>query len=302
LRVTRKHLLLLAGILCGALIGGSAAFELAEHAQLEQGIAGLDLYAERLLSTGKHFAQETDRAVQAVLDDRLDFCSDQEIAFMRDFVYNSANVKNIGRVQDGKLYCSANLGRLATPAPLPDPDISESADFIFINLPSMISGKSSGFVTVAGGVAVALNPELYKSLDEPPLIYSGLFHSVSDNRMLRGFGHGMLLTAAEIVAGRLIERDGVFYLPRCKPRGMFCVIAAEPRRDMLAGNFGLRLLFLVSGDGFGASLALVLALLYQRERSLRAESSPRGGQCARITAPSILSADVAEGIGRRLLP
>jgi sensor c-di-GMP phosphodiesterase-like protein len=86
--------------------------------------------------------------------------------------------------------------------------------------------------------------------------------------MLRGFGHGMLLTAAEIVAGRLIERDGVFYLPRCKPRGMFCVIAAEPRRDMLAGNFGLRLLFLVSGAGFGASLALVLALLYQRERSL----------------------------------
>jgi hypothetical protein len=42
--------------------------------------------------------------------------------------------------------------------------------------------------------------------------------------------------------------------------------------------------------------------VYERERTFRAESSPVGGQRVRITAASILRADVADRIGRRLLP
>ncbi len=268
MRVGRRHLLLLAALLCGALIGGSTAFVVAERAQLRQGEAALGLYAERLLAIGVEFAQETDRAVTAVADDRLAPCSDAEIGFMRDFVYNSASVKNIGRIQDGRLQCSTNLGRLDDPAPLPSPGISVGGTDIYIDLPSMISGNSKGFVTVAGGIAVALNPGLYQGIDQPPMTYSGLFRGFADARVLRGFGHDMPLTAAEIIAGQLLERGGIFYLPSCSDQAMFCVIAAEPQHDMMAARGVLRPFFLASGAGFGASLALVLALLYLRERSL----------------------------------
>ena len=47
---------------------------------------------------------------------------------------------------------------------------------------------------------------------------------------------------------------------------------------------------------------LTVQRIYQRERTLRSESSPVGRQCFRITAALTLSADVAEGIGRRLSP
>ena len=52
----------------------------------------------------------------------------------------------------------------------------------------------------------------------------------------------------------------------------------------------------------GLDGGLTVQRVYQRERTLRAESSPSGGRRVRITAASTLNADVAAGIGRHFLP
>jgi hypothetical protein len=53
----------------------------------------------------------------------------------------------------------------------------------------------------------------------------------------------------------------------------------------------------------GLDGGLTVQRVYQRERTLRAESPPAGGQRVRITTASTLGADVAnEKIGRRLSP
>ncbi len=103
----------------------------------------------------------------------------------------------------------------------------------------MMSSRSAGFVTETGGVAIALNPELYKSLDEPPLSYSGLFHSWTSDHVLHAFGHAMPLAPEEIVAGHLLDGT-VSCISRVVRAGQCSASsAAESRRDVLTGDVAL---------------------------------------------------------------
>jgi sensor c-di-GMP phosphodiesterase-like protein len=255
-------------LLCGIALGALIAFSIARTIQVREGKVALGKYADRLTRSGVQLSQETDNAVTAVLRDGMPACSDDELGFMRDLVYNAANIKDIGRVRDGRLICSTGLGRLAEPRAEMAPDMTVGETKIYTLVQLALSDHSRGFVTEMHGVSVVLNPDAYKSLDEPPMYYSGLLYDRANHRVLPSFGHGTPLNTDDVIAGRLVERDGVFYQPECAAAGMVCAVAAEKRSSMLAGNSALVVGFLAGGGLLGGALALIVMLMYQRERSI----------------------------------
>lgn len=252
----------------GAVAGIAVAFSIAHLVQLRLGRIALAGYAQRLESSGLRLAKEEDETTNAVENANLPFCSDAEIALMRNLTYRAEDVKEIERTRDGKVQCTAGLGRLARPAAMPGPSLAipDMNVYAFAGLPFATDGQA--FIVERDGTAVVMNPDAFKNLDEPPLHYSGLLFDRLNMRVLRGFGHAMPLTNAEVAHDAFLERDGVFYRVQCAKRAMFCVVAAESRADMLSRTRWQSAALCVGGAAAGVGSALILILFYRRQQTL----------------------------------
>src|SRR5579871_3182874 len=98
--------LLVGGTLLGATLASIIAYDL----RLQEGRQELQGYADRLIHSSEQAAAEQSQAVNAVLHDGFPACSDQDLAFMRDYVFHSAQIRDMGRLKDGHLYCTSGVG------------------------------------------------------------------------------------------------------------------------------------------------------------------------------------------------
>ena len=258
-------------VLCGIGLGVVLADSIAHAIRLQEGRAELKDYALRLVKAGDMLGDEDTQAITAVTNDHLPFCSDKEIEFLRAYVFHSAHVRDLGHTKDGKLYCSAGVGRLAVPAPTLAPDVLTGGLKLNLSAPLSISSKTIGFVVEKNDVALVLNPDAIGNFEEPPKFFSGFLFDRQANSLTQTFGPQVPLSKEELVAGKLIERDGVFYQPLCSDTSLVCQVAAESRADVLARKGFLLVGFLIGGALLGIALALILILFLHRQRSLEAQ-------------------------------
>jgi sensor c-di-GMP phosphodiesterase-like protein len=265
----RRNIAQAALIFLGMALGISTAFLIARMIRLKEGRAELRDYARRLVKIGDQLGLEDDQARAAVLHDNLPFCSDQEIAFMRDYVFRSAHIRDIGRVKDDKLYCTSAIGRLKTPIVKAPADITSGNVRIYLRFPLLISSSTFGLIIESNGVSNVLNPDTIHTVQEPPKFYGSFLFDRHNNRIFQTDGPSIPLTLNEIVAGNPIERNGVFYQPLCSKTPMVCSVAAESRDNLLAaGGGGLFRGFLTGGVLLGTALALILILFQKRQFSV----------------------------------
>jgi sensor c-di-GMP phosphodiesterase-like protein len=255
-------------LLCGCAAGLASAHLIVRAVQLHVGLTDLGIYATGLLGRGDHLAHETDEAVNLIATDNLPFCSDQELALMRKFVYNATDVRDIGRVKDHRLYCSTGIGRLATPTPMHTPDIEADDIRVFTSIPLVIAKHTTGLVTETRGVSIVVNPATYTDLDEGPYSFTGYFFDRTGGHVFPVMGHPVPLTSAEVIAARRIERNGIFYLPLCGQQTRICIVAAESRAVILSRNHPLSTGFQFAGGLLGTAFALIVILIYRRQQSL----------------------------------
>jgi len=123
----RKHLLeisigMIAAIICGALIGYFASRALV----LQMTQARLRQYAQQTLTEADTASLESRSMLAAMKTAQASFCSDDDIASFRNLIFLSEYLKEAGRIRDGRIECSAKLGRLKDSIPLPKPDFVRS--------------------------------------------------------------------------------------------------------------------------------------------------------------------------------
>ncbi len=92
-----------AGALCGYLLGHALA--------LRQVEARLDHFANRILLESVTSSAES-RAILATMNTSpYAFCSDTEIEYFRQLIFQSQFLKAAGRMRDGRIECSTTSGR-----------------------------------------------------------------------------------------------------------------------------------------------------------------------------------------------
>lgn len=262
-------------------MGAIAAYEAAGFLELRLAKEALFQYAENTLRVADASAEEARAAARAFEDDHLPFCSAEEIAQMRRFAYDAVYVKDVGRVRDGFLYCTSGLGKLAKPLPMPKPVLSYFNPTLSAQVQVMPSNAlalaphSRGIIAEMNGVSVVVNPALYASLDNPPMHITGLLRDWQHQVVALAFGRPEPLSTAEVLGGRMVERDGVLYQPLCSPQYGVCVVASESRADMLARPHGYYVSFPATSVWFttvgallGVSIASSILLFLHRQRSL----------------------------------
>jgi len=258
-------------VLCGIALGAVVAYVVAYAIQLREGRTELREYAGRLITGADQLAVEDIQAIELVSHDNLLFCSDQELAFMRDYVYKAPRIRDLGRTKDGLIYCTASIGRLPEPQKMPAPDDTYRGLQNFVHVPLMISRQSTGFMVEGHGVTVVISPTAIASLGEPPKYYSSMLCDRPTRRMIHTSGPPIPLSWDEVVGSRLIQRNGNFYQPQCSKLTVVCRVAIESRADILARGRSLRTGSLIVGAILGGALGLMLMQFYEGQRSMESQ-------------------------------
>lgn len=227
----------------------------------------LDHYADQIAASGERLQEEIHQTIKAVENDGLPLCSNAELAFMRQWVYNSPNVRDIGRLQNEALLCSSGVGRLEVPLISGTPDAYLNAFKYYIARPLRISPTSRGIVVADPQVSIVINPRDLRVLDQPPLTFGIWLNVPSEGVLKYSAGHEFPISPHQIVSGKRFLSGGALYRSLCPRETPACYVVAEPLAAVQPAN-GLLLATAVGGALFGAGGALMVVLYLQTQRSL----------------------------------
>ena len=258
-------------LLAGCILGVAVAFWAAERTAIRTGWKDLGRYADRVAKISDQIDVETAGAISAVTHDHLQFCSDPELAFLRNYVFHSQFIRDLGRTEDGLLYCTTGLGRLDPEVTSEPPDIVSGGTMIRKRISLVLAQPEMGMVMERDGVSIVLNPNLFKSLEEPPKHYSALYFDQNQERMLAIDRQPGTLSGHDLIVGAPVQRDGVLYEPRCSRSRMKCVVAFESKRDVLASRRRLFAWSVPLGGLLGIGLGWGVLLLQRSRRSMKSQ-------------------------------
>lgn len=193
------------------------------------------------------------------------FCSAAELEQMRERVFLTRFIKDIGRVRGGALHCSAALQTLPSPAIIAPPDlVSRQGLSVHAAEALLVVRHSRAPILGEGEANVVLDPD---ALSHDVLVgidfvagYLG-----ADGRFVRLFGKPLALGSAELQAGRPVDRDGTLFHPACDGDRSICVVTSLPKSEILRLQWPI----IAAVGSLGAIIGLGLGLLIIHRQTAR---------------------------------
>ncbi len=234
-------------------------------------------YDNRLLQYAESFNTEINDTLDAVNASPYPFCSDEDITRLRTLVFHGHLVKDIGRVRDGKLYCTSVDGRLEHPQEQRPPDIvTPSGRKISLNVPLVSAPGILGDITQSGEATFVAAHDAFGHLHEAPMTYTTTLTNRISRQVLRTAGDPLRLTDAEVLGERKLIRGGSLYVARCSEQFAPCMVAGVTLRDAWRMNNSVigGFVFICSLGGLALGFTVLLqpqkrSLAKQLRRALR---------------------------------
>jgi len=251
---------LLAGS-CGALAGYLAGCAVA----VRRAEGSLKSYATRAIGEAEAASAESRRLLSTMNASSFSSCSEAEIAWLRNLIYQSENLKEAGRMRDGKVECSATLGRLTQPIQVPAPDFSQQDG---TKVYKRFAPFQMGDLSVAGlqlgdsYVVFSPYPQLHRELAPIHFTSTGKDDPSRLSGTLQEPGWQVLTTNGEARVGDTL------YATRCSSRYFNCVTDYISIPDALRTGQREMAACIVLGGAAGAFAGFLLSLLYRRSRGI----------------------------------
>ena len=248
-------------IVCGLGAGAFAGYFLGRALILKQAEARLEQYAIRIVEATERSTAESRHVLAAMNSSQYAVCSDAEMSYFGNLIYESQYLKAAGRMHDGRIVCSTSQGRVARSVDRVKPGILQrDGTWLYLNLAPFRVGKEVAPAVQAGDAFVVYSPYRWKSL-----IDSSMQLTMTDLDIKSA---GAALPARLITNGQFRD-NGVLYGTHCTSNGGAICVAAhisvaralETSRLELGG-------FIALGQLTGALLGLVCAIFYQRQHDL----------------------------------
>jgi sensor c-di-GMP phosphodiesterase-like protein len=264
-RVLIRLVAALAGTLGGLLAGHIAVRVLA----LRQAQIALDQKVDRILVQEEAGAAESREVLAEMNRTPGALCSPEDREFLRMLLYRARYLKDGGRMEGGRLDCSARLNDSDLPSAALTPDmVRHDGTKVYRNLQPF---NIPGYVVVAiqlGNSFVVYNPyhedALHKAFD--PYYVTDIDISTGQAEPILG---GTLPAPAAILTrdGRARVGD-TMYSTRCSTRFTSCITAYESIQGVLGSDPIVHDSYVAICGMAGGFGGLLLALAYHRNRSL----------------------------------
>ena len=268
---SRKHRILfsLATTICLAACGTIVGYLLASAITLRITEARLDRYATQLMEDGEASSAELRTVLAAIGVSSHRSCSGDEIRYFRALIFESEYMKDAGRMRDGRIECSAALGKLATPKEQISADFTQQDGTVYYK--DLAPYRNPDLTILAlqfGDSYVVFTPLTRMHLEPFPLNY---VETVTDAPSQKT---GSLLGEPPQADNTILTKEGWYrrvetlFATRCSIRYFHCVTAYTSMPEIIATHRtrfdGCVLLCAL----LSALLGFVSSLLYRRNKSI----------------------------------
>jgi sensor c-di-GMP phosphodiesterase-like protein len=229
----------------------------------------LDQYAIRIRREAETATAES-RALLATLNaSPYSFCSDAEIAWMRKLIFQSEYLKDGGHMRDGRIDCSATLGRLSEAGPQYKPAFSrQDGTRVYLNLPPLRVGDHTVVSVQLGDSFMVYSPYNLKDLGSASMHFTVSEVDIPSGQTGRLVGDPTDARASILTReGRSREGD-TLYVTRCSTRYTSCMTAFISIPDALLVDRGEFRAYIALSGLCGALFGLACSLLYRRSQSM----------------------------------
>lgn len=249
--------------LFGAVLGATGGYWLYHVSRVRAANLAVSNYASDLIDRAKGYGAELRVIRRAFNPSGFAFCSPEEIARMRDLAFHSLQVKDIGRLQNGKLVCSGWLSKLAEPWSMPQLAIKTvGGTHVYVDVPLTIAGHKHGVILAGQDVIVVLTPNAFDLWDRPGMRNMVVMANFNTGQIVRIAGDAMALDPALILAEGHIETGGKIYSSRCSRQDGLCIVAEESAQVALRDTNLLYPEYIALGALAGFGLGLAIAQFY----------------------------------------
>jgi len=271
MRTLRQRVLLtFVSTAVGAGCGMLGGYLLGSALTVRHAAAGLDPFASRILEEAETSANAARATLASVNHPPYPLCSGEEIDWLRRLVFESQYVKDAGRIRDGKIVCSATLGRLEHPSVLPRADFShQDGARVYRNLaPFRIAGLTVIAVQM-GDAYIVYNPWDVKNLGAGSFMHFTFTESDLSTGQI-----GRLLGESPRAGPMVLFRDGharvgdTLYTTLCSTRFASCITAYVSIPEALRADRAEFSGYIALSGLCGSVLGLAWALLYRRNKSI----------------------------------
>ena len=262
--VTALLLAVAAGALVGYLLGRAEVLRAAGD--------GLAADAETLVRTLTSMVVESKDLLAKMDASPFAHCSDEDIAWFRRQLYHSPDLKDAGRIRDGRIQCTAVYGREELPGGQIQPSsVNLEGTTIYIDLPLYAIPGVPVYARQRGDAFAVEDTNFSVRFNRHRANHG--FASLAVPRQPNGYPAGFYPKAPGVIADRDAQGQlgDTLYATRCSKRSLECVVSYGSAGASLQQAVGTLIIHSALGGLSWGSLVLIFLLLYQRSRSMGAQ-------------------------------
>ena len=245
-------------------------------------------YVNRLQERNESLGKEINAVLSTADASGEAACSDQDIVLLRRLTFTARFLKDVGRLRDGNMLCSATLGGLANQTRMPRPDVMPTSGYyVFMNYPLQSPVGVRAAIVATRSTDVVLSPEIYYEFSQDPIHFAiGLpspagsststpvgnshtnHHPESSQTTLLSSGMGTVAIPSIVLKTQAALRIGdTIYCGRCSRRFGVCAVTSIKMSEVWKNNESLFLIYIACGGVSGIICASALLLAGRRGRS-----------------------------------
>ena len=270
MRTLRKRVqltLLVAAIAVAA--GSVAGYLLVRAVTVRVTEIRLEQYAGRIIADGEASSAELRTVLAAVGASGHPPCSAAEIGYFRNLIFESDFLKDAGRMLDGKVECSAALGRLSKPQRQSDPDLTQQdGSQIYKNLAPYQNGNLTVITLQLDNSFVVFTPYTRLHLEPSPMHYSETATDAPTLKTVRLLGEPSGASVPVLTTEGIARGGDHLYATRCSIRFFSCVTAFTTIPEAVQANRTKFIGGIALAGLFSGLFAVLTSLLYRRNKSI----------------------------------
>ncbi len=255
--------------LLAALLGALGGYLFGHALALRSARARLAADAFQISAMVRSYLDESNAVIAAANASPYPRCSHADLTFMRSLVFHAQYLRDAGRMADGRLECSAILGRegLSQAAFSPDLTLPDGVE-VYRDLPPYRGTPDTILTLQKGGAFVVRDPRIERYLYSVNLHFTFTVLDTMTHTSSRLSGKPVFAEGAVTDRDADGQVDDVLYASRCLTRNAGCITTYTPVSAAILADRLQNVSFTVLGALAAAFLGLVAALQYRRRSSM----------------------------------
>ncbi|MCS4279170.1 EAL domain-containing protein [Stenotrophomonas rhizophila] len=228
--------------------------------------AVLDAYADRLLSQAEAVAAASTLALDQAAALVTAPCTSADLAELRLLAFKSRYVRDVGRLQDDRLVCSAAWGVLAAPARMPEPDRRVRGYRLWGSVSGIVDSRVAADMSAKGDVIVTTSPSAFDRVDQLASGMGALLLTRDAGHVFQRFGDVTALDPSRQEAWS--DLGSTRHSRRCSATFDICVAARARQSSLLSESPWIVIGLCLLGGFAGSGLGLLISASQRNHRSL----------------------------------